>query len=135
MQIYWKTLRYINTTKHKAITGKWHGCHFKKMFWIFAGPNIWTQKLFLFWAEWKTSSQTFERLSCRANRYGYVNMIQWISEYPTSLVFKWSKRGWIPKGSRIGIPFEYRTAWPFEFCTIGHYLVFLCTGPVFEWLV
>ena len=31
--------------------------------------------------------------------------------------------------------FEYRTAGPFEYWTNGHHLIFLCTGPVLEWLV
>ena len=30
------------------------------------------------------------------------NFVQWESEYPTSLVFEWSKRGWMPNGLVFG---------------------------------
>ena len=43
------------------------------------------------------------------------------------LVFKWSKRGWMLNGL-----IEYQTGLPFEHRTNGRYLVFLCTGLVFE---
>ena len=39
------------------------------------------------------------------------------------------------KWSGFRMPFEYQTAWPFENRTIGHHLVFLCTGLVFKWSV
>ena len=59
----------------------------------------------------------------------FTGLVQWGSEYRTSLVFKWSKRGWMPKG----LVFEYKTAQPFEYWRNGRHLVFLYTGLLFEW--
>ena len=39
------------------------------------------------------------------------------------------------KWSGFGMTFEYRTAQRFEYQTNGRRIVFLCTGPVFEWSV
>ena len=39
------------------------------------------------------------------------------------------------KWSGFQMTFEYRTAQPFEYRTNGCLVVFLCTGPVFEWSV
>ena len=39
-----------------------------------------------------------------------LNIIQWGSEYQTSLVFKWSKKVLDAKWSGFQMPFEYRTA-------------------------
>ena len=39
------------------------------------------------------------------------------------------------KWSSIQLLFEYLTAGPFECWTNQHQLIFLCTGPVSEWLV
>ena len=36
------------------------------------------------------------------------------------------------KWSSFRMPFEYRTAQPFEYWKNGSHLVFFCTGPVFE---
>ena len=39
------------------------------------------------------------------------------------------------KWSGIWMPIEYKTARPFEYQTNGWHFVFLCSGPVFKWLV
>ena len=42
----------INTTKHKAITGKWHGCHFKKQEnWKYSKASDRENICSIFWSE------------------------------------------------------------------------------------
>ena len=63
-----------------------------------------------------------------------MRVIQWGSEFWTSSVFEWSKRGRMPiDRSGIQMPFQFWTSRPFEYGTNGRHLVFLFTGTVFEW--
>ena len=75
----------------------------------------------IFHAELIQQGQTEVILQKNKENNKATNKIQWGSEYKTSLLFKWSKRGWMPNG----LVFECRTAQPFEYLTNGHHLVFL----------
>ena len=50
--------------------------------------------------------------------------LQWGSKFQTSLVFKWSKRGWMPNGLVFECHLITGTAQPFEYQTNRHHLVF-----------
>ena len=59
--------------------------------------------------------------------------LQWGSEYFSSLVFKWSKRGWTPNALVSKCHLKTEQPQPFEYQTNEHHLIFLCTGLVFKW--
>ena len=53
-----KTIGKFNITKQMTITGKWHGCHFKKSASL--EPNIWRYFLQSFWKSCSNVSRSFE---------------------------------------------------------------------------
>ena len=57
--------------------------------------------------------------------------MQWESEYQTSSVFKWLKRGWMPNGPVFKCHLYIKQARPFKSRTNGSHLASLCTGSLF----